>query len=64
MISPLTSEDHSSGRVQYALKFVNEMLAAASEKAVAIPGDNKTVNQCNIVLFLSPSLVLMISNGS
>jgi len=31
------------------LKFVNEMLAAASEKAVAIvqPGDNKTVNQCN-----------------
>jgi len=45
VLSTLSSKDHSSCAVQYALKFVNELLVAASEKAVAIvqPRDNETV---------------------
>ena len=44
MLSTVSSEDHLSCVVQYALKFVNELLVAASEKAVAIvqPRDNET----------------------
>ena len=42
MLSTVTTEDHSSRRVEYALKFVNEVITAASKKAVAIiqPRDN------------------------
>jgi len=42
MLSTVTTENHSSCRVQYALKFVNKVIAAASKKAVAIiqPRDN------------------------
>jgi len=49
VLSTVSSKDHSSCAVQYALKFVNELLVAASEKAVAIvqPRDNETVNQSN-----------------
>jgi len=36
MLSTVSSKDHSSCAVQYALKFVNELLVAASEKDVAI----------------------------
>jgi len=36
MLSTVTTENHSSCRVQYALKFVNKVTAAASKKAVAI----------------------------
>jgi len=45
----ITSEDHSSSGVQYTLKFVSKVLAAASKKAIAIvqPRHNKTVNQNN-----------------
>ena len=47
MLSTVSSKDHSSCAVQYTLKFVNELLVAASEKAVAIvqPRDNETVKQ-------------------
>jgi len=43
----VSSEDHSRCAVQYALKFVNELLVAASEKAVAIvqPPDNETLSE-------------------
>jgi len=49
VLSTVSSKDHSSSAVQYTLKFVNELLVAASEKAVAIvqPRDNETVNQSN-----------------
>jgi len=36
VLSTVSSKDHSSCAVQYTLKFVNELLVAASEKAVAI----------------------------
>jgi len=36
LVLSMFSSDHSSCTVQYALKFVSELLVAASEKAVAI----------------------------
>jgi len=36
VLTTVSSKDHSSCAVQYALKFANELLVAASEKAVAI----------------------------
>ena len=50
MLSTVSSKDHSSCAVQYMLKFVNELLVAASKKAVAIvqPRDNETVNQSKL----------------
>jgi len=47
VLSTVSSKDHSSCAVQYAFKFVNELLVAASEKAVAIvqPRDDKTFSK-------------------
>ena len=49
MLSTVSSEDYSSCEFQYASKFVDELLVAASEKAVAIvqSRDSETVNQSN-----------------